>query len=350
MAEYISFQPSDFFNTKLYAGNSSTQAITGVGFQPDFVWLKNRTDTNNHRLYDASRGVENSLISDDNSAQSTSTGLTAFDSDGFTLGSTGSQNGTGHDYASWNWKAGTTSGLSGGTLTPTAYSINTTSKFGIYTYSGTGATATIAHGLGVAPGLIIVKRTDTTANWAVYQEKNIAAPATDYLILNLTNVTDDDVNLWNDTAPTSTVFTIKSDAKVNNSSGTYVAYAFANVKGYSKIGTYKGNSSSTDGPFAYTGFKPAFVMVKAPTQTVDWWIVDNKRLGYNVDNNALYPNDNKVESTSDFLDLLSNGFKLRSGSGGGSVNISNTSGEPYLYIAFAESPIVSSNDVPTVAR
>ena len=348
MAEYISFQPSDFFNNVLYNGTGVAQSITGVGFQPDLTWIKCRTNAEWHNLVDAVRGDTKYSYSNSNVGEATdSDRVTSFDADGFTLGTDVNVNINSHTFVSWNWKAGTTSGLSGGTLTPTAYSINTTSKCGIYTYSGTGATATIAHGLGVAPGLIIVKRTDTTADWAVYQEKNTAAPATDYLLLNTTANTDDDVNLWNDTAPTSTVFTIKSDAKVNNGSGTYVAYCFAPVKGYSKFGSYIGNGNA-DGPFVYTGFRPAYTMIKqsSGSGTYGWYILDSKRAGYNPDNEDLLANTTGVEdTTNNFWDLCSNGFKIKTA--GGNVN---TSGSVYTYVAFAEFPIVSSNDVPVVAR
>ena len=351
MAEYISFQPSDFFNNVLYNGTGVAQSITGVGFQPDLTWIKCRTNAEWHNLVDAVRGDTKYSYSNSNVGEATdSDRVTSFDADGFTLGTDVNVNINSHTFVGWNWKAGTTSGLSGGTLTPTAYSINTTSKCGIYTYSGTGATATIAHGLGVAPGLIIVKRTDTTADWAVYQEKNTAAPATDYLLLNLTNVTDDDVNLWNDTVPTSTVFTIKSDAKVNNGSGTYVAYCFAPVKGYSKMGSYRGNAAA-DGPFVYTGFRPAFVMIKNSESVQDWNTFDDKRSTStkNTTNFLLQPNAVAAETTgvdgTKTIDLLANGFKVR-----GLNNEINKTGDTHIYMAFAEFPIVSSNDVPGVAR
>ena len=346
MAEYISFQPSDFYNTKLYEGNSSTQAITGVGFQPDFVWIKNRTDTNNHRLYDAARGVENSIISDDNSAQSTSTGLTAFDSDGFTLGSTGSQNGTGHDYASWNWKAGTTSGLSGGTITPTAYSINTTSGFGVYAYKGTGSNATIAHGLGVAPTFMMVKRLNSTDSWRVYHS---GIGPTKYMTLNSTAAETTEATIWNSTAPDATVFSIGTDSSVNTSTNTYIAYVFAPIKGFSAFNMFQGQADD-NGPFCFTGFRPAIVIMKksGSGSAANWQLANTKMSsagGANVINRQMLPDTSAIAQTEDSMDLLSNGFKIRNGDAHFNQNL-----QPFIYAAFAEFPLVSSNDVPGLAR
>ena len=338
MAAYISFQPSDFFNTKLYDGNSSTQAITGVGFQPDFVWIKNRTDTNNHRLYDAPRGVENSLISDDSSAQSSSTGLTAFDADGFTLGSTGSQNGTGHDYVSWNWKGGTTAVPSGGGITPSAVSFSATSGFGVYTYTGTGTATTIAHGLGVAPTLMIVKKTNTSQSWAVFS----TAEGMGYnkaIALNSNGGSFGGTSYWDSTNPTSTLLSVGTDTETNASGASYVLYAFASVRGHSQFGGYKGNGSD-NGTFIYTGFRPAYVLIKHADAANNWTVFDNKRdpVG-NPTDKALQPNSSGVEySETDGVDLLSNGFKVRE-----SASWINTSNDNYIYMAFAASPIVSSN-------
>ena len=345
MAEFISFQPTDFFNTVLYTGTGAEQTISGVGFEPGLTWCKDRTNSYDQVWYDAARGATKRITSNTDTAESDQAqGLKSWNSDGFVVGTGSNINNNTNNFVSWNWKAGTTSGLSGGTLTPTAYSINTTSGFGAYKYSGTGATATIAHGLGVAPGLIIVKRTDATANWPVYQEKNTAAPATDYLLLNLTNVTDDDVNLWNDTVPTSTVFTIKSDCLVNNSSGTYVAYCFAPVKGYSQFGGYTGNGDA-NGPFCYTGFRPAYIMIKKTSGTGDWVIFDSVRSPSNVTKKTLLADTAGAEGNVSDIDILSNGFKL-----GYTDSDTNSSGGTYVYMAFAEFPFVSSNSKPGTAR
>jgi len=344
---YISFQPSDFFNALLYTGTGASNAVTGVGFQPDMVWIKNRTASGDHSLQDAVRGTTKTIIPNGNDEEQTYTnGLTAFGADGFTVGSQAIFNGDTNKIVSWNWKAGTTSGLSGGTLTPTAYSINTTSGFGIYQYTGTGSVATIAHGLGVAPECVIVKRTDTGGNnWAVYHASNTADPASEVLALNTDAVTDDDVNNWNDTKPDATVFTIKSDTKVNGSGNTYIAYCFAPIKGYSKFGSYIGNNS-TDGPVCYTGFRPAMIIRKRSLgSTEDWAILDNKRLGYNPNNAYLFPNEPQAESDLERIDFNSNGFKLRTTDDG-----DNASAGTYLYMAFAEFPIVSSNSKAGTAR
>ena len=349
MAAYISFQPSDFFNTKLYAGNASTQAITGVGFQPDWVWIKNRTDTNNHRIYDSVRGVENSIISDDNSAQSVSTGLTAFDADGFTLGSTGSQNGSGHDYVSWNWKMGTTTGIdtTGSTITPTGYSFNATTKQSIIKYTGNEvAGAKVPHGLGVIPQVVIVKRTQTTGDWQMYHAKQHTTPEDYYLALNTTAAAADNNSKWNDTAPDAVNFTLGDSGYVNGDASTYIAYCFADVKGYSKFGSYMGNSNA-DGAFVYTGFKPAYVLIKATVGTINWNIYDTKRTPYNPED-PLWANTTGTESSIGAynVDLLSNGFKARTTSS----QVNSTSYDPYVYMAFAEEPIVSSNSKAGTAR
>ena len=342
MAAYISFQPNDFFSPTLYTGNGSTQSITGVGFQPDFVWGKQRTDSGaNFFMFDAPRGVTNIIESSSTAATNTDVNsLTAFGADGFTLGTDAQVNENLKTMVSWNWKAGTTTGLTGGTITPSAYSINTTSGFGVYAYTGTGATATIAHGLGVAPRFMMFKELGGTAAWMVYQEDLGNGSA---LILNTNATKQNGSTYFNDTSPTSSVFTVGSNGQVNGSTQTYIAYVFANVKGYSKFSTYTGNGNA-DGPFVYTGFRPAFVMTKRYDSTSSWDITDSKR-GYNNSNFFLRTNGTYAEDTDGEQTLLSNGFKPETTNAD-----SNASGGTYIYVAFAESPIVSSNDVPTVAR
>ena len=341
---YISFQPSDFFNTKLYEGNSSTQAITGVGFQPDWVWLKNRTDTNNNRIYDAVRGVENSIISDDTSAQSVSTGLTAFGADGFTLGCTGSQNGTGHDYVSWNWKAGTTSVPSGGTITPSAVSLNTTSGISIIKYPGNiTAGATIAHGLGAIPEVIIVKKLTATAAWRVYYQ-NASVGKGMYLTLNTDASDAGDTTMWNDTEATSTLLYLGSNTDVNNVATDYIAYCFTPIKGYSCFANFTGAGGTH--PFMYCGFEPAFVMAKnAESNGKSWLVFDNKRPGYNETNKYVEADDAGAESTGNACDFTSQGFKVRVTTGA-----LNAAGAPTFFMAFAAKPFVSSNSIPNTAR
>jgi len=343
MAEYISFQPSDFFNTTLYTGNNTTQSITGVGFQPDFTWIKARSYTEDHALFDAVRGGTKMIASNTTGAETTSVNnITSFDADGFSVGSTDAINDNAVTYASWNWKAGTTSGLSGGTITPSAYSFNATSGFGAYAFTGNGVSgATIAHGLGTKPGLIIVKELGTTGTWIVQHQ---SLGATKCIYLNTTGAADTDSTRWNDTEPTSTLFSLGNDGEVNGNTQTYIAYVWAEKKGYSKFGSWIGTANA-DGPFIYTGFRPAFILTKRSTGTDNWIILDNKRLGYNPKDYGLYPNITSVEDTTEWLDIVSNGFKIRT-----AHDTVNKSGFTYIYMAFAESPIVSSNDIPGVAR
>ena len=348
MAEYISFQPSDFFNTKLYTGTGSSNAITGVGFQPDFSWVKQRNGTQNHKLQDAVRGSTTVIQTNTTAGESTvSTGMTSFDSDGFTVGTDAGYNGNTDTYVSWNWKAGTTTGLSGGTITPTAYSFNTTSGISILAYTGTGSTGTIAHGLGAVPGCIIVKNLGATAEWQSYQQGIDATAPEDYTLqLSATGARFDTDTRWNDTAPTSSVFTLAGNDTVNGSAVDYIAYVFTEKKGYSKFGSYIGNGNA-DGTFVYTGFRPAMVIFKKSTSAGnDWGLFDNKRDIYNPEGTGLKPNDAAAQYTAtNQMDLLSNGFKLRSTGGD-----NNTNGATFIYLAFAEFPTVSSNDIPGVAR
>jgi hypothetical protein len=336
---------TDYFNTKLYTGNGSTQSITGVGFQPDWTWLKARSETEYNFLYDAVRGATKGLSSDLTIGEDTySSGLTAFASDGFTLGSSNGINRNGTTYASWNWKAnGQGSSNTDGSINTTYTSVNTTAGFSISTYTGTGSAATVGHGLGVAPKMIITKNISTTTNWHVYHE---AIGATKYLHLNLTNAEGTASSVWNNTAPTSSVFSIGTGDGTNKSGDTIVAYCFAEKTGYSKFGFYTGNGS-TDGAFAYTGFKPAFLLWKNSSAAEGWWIVDNKRTIINPTNNLLRADQNAAELVGNAnlkLDLLSNGFKLRQTDGA-----LNSSGAKFIYMAIGQS-LVGSNNIPATAR
>jgi hypothetical protein len=308
----------DYFNAILYTGTGASNARTGVGFQPDLVWIKERSGAADHALYDAVRGVQQQLESNTTTDETTeSTGLTAFGSDGFTVGSLSQVNTNNDTYVAWNWKE------------------STTSKFDIVTYTGNGSARTISHNLGVVPNMIIVKARTTASTdqgWPVYHSANTAAPETDYLLLNTDAATADLDTVWNDTAPTSSVFSVGTNALVNANNDTYVAYLFANVAGYSAFGSYTGNGNA-DGPFVYTGFRPAFVMIKRADNIADWVIIDDERSAYNVANLYLRPNDSASEVTSDRLDFISNGFKLRTT--GANVNFS---GDTYIYMAFAENP------------
>ena len=335
-------KPSDYFNTKLYTGNGSTNNITGVGFQPDWVWLKDRDSTEWHNLFDVVRGITaNRLYTNSTTVTDgyDSNALQSFDSDGFTLGSGGAYNNSGNNFVSWNWLAGTTSGLSGGTITPSSYSINATSGFGIYKYTGNSTSgATIAHGLGKVPTMIMVKRLDSPKEWQIYH----TAMGNGKWIELTTGTPQTGISRWNNTSPTNTLFYLGNDSDVNNSAGTYLAYVFCDVTGYSKFGSYTGNGN-TDGTFVYTGFKPAFVMTKETSDTSSWGMWDNKRLGYNPDQKRIQAEDSAAESSTGSLDLLSNGFKLTSASGS-----LNTSGNTFIYMAFAEEPLVGDN--PATAR
>jgi len=332
---------TDYFNTKLYTGNSSTLNVTGVGHQPDFTWIKDRTSAgDDFAMYDAVRGATKRIRSNQNDAENTqSTGLTSFDSDGFTVGTNGASNGNGDTFVSWNWKAnGQGSSNTDGSINTTYTSANTTAGFSISTYTGTGSNATVGHGLGSVPKMIIVKRTNATDVWRVYHS---SIGATKHLVLNTTAAEATGSNVWNDTAPTSSVFSISTDSAVNASGATYVAYCFTEKTGYSKFGSYVGNSNA-DGTFVYTGMKPSFVLLKKTNGTEAWLLMDNKRQGYNPENEYLVPNSNTVEGTANHIDLLSNGFKLTTNGGG--FNVGN-----FIYMAFGQS-IVGNNNVPATAR
>ena len=453
--------PTIYFNTKLYTGNgtaigSGGQAITGVNFQPDWTWIKVRSISDSHQLYDAVRGGTKGLRSDTTGAEGTNTEfLSTFDTDGFTVGNNSKVNQNSATYVSWNWLAGGTApaitysvkvvsdsgnkyrfddfGTSavtldlqeGGTYTfdqsdssnsghplrfsttsngthgggseyttgitttgtpgsagaktvitvaasaPTLYyyctqhsgmggQANTNSTFGSSNFSGSiqstvsanttagfsivkwtgdnSSTATIGHSLGSTPSIVIVKRIDAVDNWYVYSK-----PVGNTSVLNLdtSSATAASINYWNNTDPTTTVFTVGDSFRTT---GSFIAYCFTDKKGYSKFGNYTGNGNA-DGAFIYTGFKPAWVLIKRYSATEYWGLIDNKRPGYNLNNRYLAPNRTDAEVTYGVADLLSNGFKNR-----GTGSMFNTSGSTYLYMAFAENPFVNSNGVPTNAK
>jgi len=349
---------SQYFNTVLWTGNGSTQSITGVGFQPDWVWTKKRSGSQDHFLYDVVRGSTNGnfyeLRSSSTSAEGVpgtpSTGLTSLDSDGFSIGSDASVNTNSSTYVAWNWLASNTSGSSNtdGTITSTI-SATPTAGFSIATFTGNGtAGATVGHGLGVQPKMVIWKsRNSGTTNdhWTVYHSgMDATAPQNYAMHLNLTNARNAATEYWNNTAPTSTVFSLGYlSSYINVLNRTYVAYCWAEVPGYSSFGSYSGNDSA-NGPFVYCGFKPAWVLVKRIDSAASWALVDNTRSAYNVVDNVLFPDFSDAESTSDTaIDLLSNGFKLRSAQ-------RNFSGATYIYAAFAEHPFGGSNVSPATAR
>ena len=460
--------PGDYFNTVLYTGNGGTQSITGVGFQPDYVWLKERaSDAVDHKNVDSVRGATKKLESNTNEVEGTaSTTVTSFDSDGFSLGSSGATNESGDTYVSWNWLAGGTApaityvvkvvsdsgnkyrfddfGTSavtlelqeGGTYTfdqsdssnsghplrfytasdktggeyttgvtttgtpgssgaqtvitvaasaPTLYyqcsnhagmggqantnsthgssnfsgsiqstvSANTTAGFSVTSWTGTGSASTVGHGLSSAPQMLICKNRDRSANWVIYHNKLSATPQTSYTYFTTMGGRHSNSGFWNSTAPTSSVFSIGTDGDFNASGEKVIGYCLSAVKGYSKFGSYTGNGNS-EGPFIYTGFKPAFVIIKKiSADGENWWVYDNKRNTSNLVTKGLYPNASNAEvdySATDAmnLDFVSNGFKLRASDGA-----LNGSSATYIYMTFAENPFVANDSgtvVPGTAR
>ena len=456
-------KPTDYFNTKLYTGTGSSNSITGVGFQPDWIWWKHRgSATYWHNLMDSVRGASKQLYSNASDSEGTNTnGLESFDSDGFTVGSDNGANESGQNFVSWNWLAGGTApaitysvkvvsdsgnkyrfddfGTSavtldlqeGGTYTfdqsdssnsghplrfsttsngthgggseyttgvtttgtpgsagaktvitvaasaPTLYyyctqhsgmggqantnstfgssnfsgsiqstvSANTTAGFSIVSYTGTGSNATIGHGLGKKPDWIIVKAYEDAQQWAV---QHSALGATKGIRINTTAAAYTSSTRWNNTEPTSSVFSVGSEAEVNTNTEDHIAYCFTSIKGYSKFGSYTGNGNS-DGAFVYTGFKPAFIIQKSTSINANWPIWDSTRNTSNIAHRVLNTDLSDAEYTSADgvvgIDILSNGFKMRDNNA-----TRNQSGVNYIYIAFAESPFVNSNGVPTNAR
>ena len=325
--------PSAYFQTKLYTGNGGTNAITFDGnsdLQPDWVWIKNRTLSGGyaHNLFDSVRGTNKKLVTNDTRAETSETnGLNSFNSDGFTLGEdsgTEEVNRDGGVQVSWNWKKSADAG------------------FDIVSYTGNATARTISHSLSAVPAWMIIKcRSESGHSWKVYH-KSIGATKT--LALQNTGAPDDDANYHGDTEPTSSVFTIGSNGDVNDDGETFIAFLFAEKKGFSKFGSYIGNGNA-DGPFIYLGFKPAFLMVKLTSGADDWQILDTKRSPHNIVGGYMRPNSNAVTTNNDVIDFLSNGFKLRTSAGSW-----NPSGGTFIYMAFAEQPFVTSTGVPATAR
>jgi len=340
-------KPNTYFNPVLYTGTGATQSITGVNFQPDFTWIKNRNSTIDHNLFDSVRGVGKQLQTNTSGSEITSAdALSAFGSDGFTITGTGNNytNVNTYTYASWNWLAGGTAvSNTDGSIT-SQVSANQTAGFSIVSYTGSPPVATVGHGLGVAPSVMILKDRDAVSDWIVFHS---SLANNQYLDLNNTNAVATDTNVWNNTAPTSSVFTVGDYSYTNPSSRAMIAYCFAEKKGFSKFGSYTGNGSA-DGTFVYTGFKPAFIFSKRTDSAgTNWTIWDNKRSSsnYNPTNKILHPNVTNTENTADDTDFLSNGFKLRATALG-----MNASGGTYIYMAFAENPLVGTNNIPATAR
>ena len=342
-------KPSDYFNTKLYTGTGSEHAISGIGFAPNLVWLKCRSDANNPMLFDTVRGATKNLYPNLTTAEGTEAqSLKSFDSDGYTLGTESDINGSSKTNVGWNWKAGTSftndASATGIGSIDSAGSVNQDAGFSIIGYSGdtSDAPSTVAHGLSQKPEMMFIKRRTLSGQWVVY---NKTIGATHNLHLDSTDASSAYQYFFNNTEPTSSVFTVGDDGESNKTGSNYIAYCFHSVQGYSKIGSYTGNGNA-DGTFVYTGFKPAWLMVKRTDGTDYWYMYDNKRDVDNVIEHKLEANDSAAEYTSvDWLDFTSNGFKWRYTGGG-----VNASGGSFIYMAFAENPFVTSTGVPATAR
>ena len=315
-------KPSTVFDVKTYTGNGSTQTISGLGFSPDLVWLKNRATGDHNGLFDTQRGALYRLVSDYGYASTLRANtLTAFNSDGFSVGSASEYNGSTNGIVAWAWEE------------------NISCGFDIVTFTGNGSNRTVSHSLGVAPSLILVKDTSSGTNFGAVYHSSVGNTA--YLKLfddaSGTAASTTDSTVWNNTSPTSSVFSVGTSSRVNANGNTIIAYCWAPVAGYSAFGSYTGNGSS-DGPFVYTGFRPAYVLIKGSTSITSWNIVDNKRLGYNADNYRLFAESSSAENATGILDFTSNGFKIRNTGGD-----YNDNAQTYIYAAFAESPFGLNN-------
>jgi hypothetical protein len=320
-------KPLDYFETVLYTGNGSTQSITSLDFQPDWVWLKQRNTTRSHWLFDSVRGATKRLHSEATSAEATDTStLTSFNSNGFSLGSSVAINQSSGTYASWNWKKTATAGFD---------------IFDIIAYTGTGSSNAVSHSLSATPSMIIIKNRDDADSWYVWHQ-GLGAVASNYINLD----TDGAKSSVSDgiTAISSSNFTVNTRGDVNASSEKYIAYCFAEKQGFSKFGSYTGNGS-TDGTFVYTGMKPSFVMVKRTDTTGNWVMVDSKRDTFNVCDAVVSADISDAEYDIDVEDFLSNGFKMRD-----THTTRNASGGTYIYMCFASNPFTTSTGVPATAR
>ena len=353
---------SAYFQTALYTGNGNngkvitinsanfTDEYVGADMKPDWIWGKCLNLSQNHNIFDTSRGLDKRLTADQGDAENTdSTTITAVATNSFTLGSSTNLNNADDSFVCWLWKAngGTTSSDSNGSITSTVQ-VESTAKFSIVTYTGVGATRTVGHGLGVKPSWIVLKNRNKSAGegWVVYHGKNTSQPETDGLHLNLNNATNDSTDFFSDQAPTTTTFGVSGDDR-SGGSFNYVAYCFAEIQGYCKFGTYTGNGNA-DGPFVYTGFSPAWIISKRTDASDNWRIVDKARNPFNdLSANALQSNNNNTETDSGArdLDFLSNGFKVRT-----TDPDSNANGGTYIYSAFAEHPFSSSEGVSVTAK
>jgi len=341
-------KPTDYFETTTYAGG--TTSITSLDFSPDWVWAKKRTGAENHGIFDSVRGATKTINSNTTSAETTRGGsLTSFDSNGWSMGGAdGIISASGNDYVAWAWRGSDSSAVSNtdGSITSTV-SANTTSGFSIVKFTGTGSVATVGHGLGVAPDWYVVKRYNggDGGQWNAYHS---SLGATKFMLLNSTSASQTSGTRWNNTEPTSSVFTVNTSGDVNDSGDLHIAYCFAEKKGFSKFGSYTSNGVSGNGSFTYLGFKPAFVIHKRTDSAGDWRSWNNKADAFNQNNKSLFPNtsDSEYDTTAVGVDFLSNGIKWRQTD---TVN-NNPSGGTFIYMAFAENPFVTSTGIPTTAR
>ena len=343
--------PSKHRQIAIYTGNGSSQSITFGGnsdMQPDWLWTKNRNSTFDPIMRDTSRGIANRLLVHATDAEGGATGTTAFNSDGFSLDSTNTVNNNTNTYVAWGWKAngGTrTTNSESGNNPAGGYQANTTAGFSIVDYTGTGAAGTMAHGLGAVPTFMIVKNRDEAVDWAVYHQEMRTDGNDSYLEINTSDAAATAGTVWNDTTPTSTVFTVGSNNKTNKDGVKYIAYVFTPIQGYSKFGKYVGNANN-EGPFVYTGFKVKWLMVKNASGVDNWALHDATRNPSNGNDGELFPNENYAESTGTVrFDFLSNGFKVRHT--GSAVN---DNGDTIVYMAFAEHPFASSTGTPATGR
>jgi len=350
--------PSAYFHIQLYVGNNPTgQSITNDAnagdFQPDWLWIKSRDTAGGsgvNFVVDSTRGNTKDLHTSNNEAEHTNSNmLGSFDSDGFTIGASASDNinKASDNYVSWQWKA---NGGSRTTFTESGnnpgggYQANTTAGFSIVDYTGTGSAGTVSHGLGSTPAVIFIKDRSEAGAWIVYHQK---LDNTNFVKLNDTTASASESSNFNNTSPTSSVFTVGTSTNVNKDGNNYIAYCFCEKKGYSRFGSYKGNAAD-NGAFVYTGFKPRLVIIKNITDTADWTIWDTTRYPDNVQNIQLYPNLNNAEDTASSttrLDMLSTGFKIR-----GTNNKINGNGDTMIYTAWAEHPFVTGTGTPAIAR
>jgi hypothetical protein len=332
MAAYTTIDnPELYFQTKLYTGNGSAQSITLDGdedMQPDMVWFKKRSSQESHYLYDAVRGVTKEIYPNATAAESTdANSLTGFDSDGFSIGNANALSENTETMVAWCWKESATAG------------------FDIVSYTGNGSARTISHSLSAVPNFMWFKCRNVAHGSLNYHSENTSAPETDSLSITYDSATADNNTHWNDTAPTSSVFSVGTADDVNQNTKTFIAYLWTDIQGFSKFGSYTGNGNA-DGAFIYTGFRVGWVMIKRTDATNGWEIYDSKRAGYNNNNiNLRADTDAADDATAERVDLHSNGFKIRASSTG-----VNTSGSPYIYIAFAEAPLANSKGAPANAR